>query len=86
YKRPTTPKEKAHLIQQELFYTNKDIIENNLFGVDINPHSCEITTLRLWIDLLKHSCYQSFDDENYHDLKTLPNIDLHIKCGNSVVS
>ncbi|EAC2036510.1 class I SAM-dependent DNA methyltransferase, partial [Campylobacter jejuni] len=86
YKRPTTPKDKAHLIQQELFYTKKDIIENNLFGVDINPNSCEITKLRLWIELLKHSFYQSFDDENYHDLKTLPNIDINIKCGNSLVS
>ncbi|HEF2166605.1 TPA: Eco57I restriction-modification methylase domain-containing protein [Campylobacter jejuni] len=86
YKRPKTPKDKAHLIQQELFYTKKDIIENNLFGVDINPNSCEITKLRLWIELLKHSFYQSFDDENYHDLKTLPNIDINIKCGNSLVS
>ncbi|HED7347966.1 TPA: class I SAM-dependent DNA methyltransferase [Campylobacter coli] len=86
YKRPSTPKDKAHLIQQELFHTKKDIIENNLFGVDINPNSCEITKLRLWIELLKHSFYQSFDDENYHDLKTLPNIDINIKCGNSLVS
>ncbi|EIR1356109.1 class I SAM-dependent DNA methyltransferase [Campylobacter coli] len=86
YKCPSTPKDKAHLIQQELFHTKKDIIENNLFGVDINPNSCEITKLRLWIELLKHSFYQSFDDENYHDLKTLPNIDINIKCGNSLVS
>ncbi|EOA5004824.1 class I SAM-dependent DNA methyltransferase [Campylobacter coli] len=86
YKRPSTPKDKAHLIQQELFHTKKDIIENNLFGVDINPNSCEITKLRLWIELLKHSFYQSFDDETYHDLKTLPNIDINIKCGNSLVS
>ncbi|ELG8081300.1 Eco57I restriction-modification methylase domain-containing protein [Campylobacter coli] len=86
YKRPSTPKDKAHLIQQELFHTKKDIIENNLFGVDINPNSCEITKLRLWIELLKHSFYQSFDDENYHDLRTLPNIDINIKCGNSLVS
>ncbi|EOH1481427.1 Eco57I restriction-modification methylase domain-containing protein [Campylobacter jejuni] len=86
YKRPKTPKDKAHLIQQELFHTKKDIIENNLFGVDINPNSCEITKLRLWIELLKHSFYQSFDDGNYHDLKTMPNIDINIKCGNSLVS
>lgn len=86
YKRPHSDKDKAHLIQKELFYTKKDIIENNLFGVDINPNSCEITKLRLWIELLKHSFYQSFDDETYHDLKTLPNIDINIKCGNSLVS
>ncbi|EKF1364495.1 Eco57I restriction-modification methylase domain-containing protein [Campylobacter coli] len=86
YKRPHSDKDKAHLIQKELFYTKKDIIENNLFGVDINPNSCEITKLRLWIELLKHSFYQSFEDEAYHDLRTLPNIDINIKCGNSLVS
>ncbi|EGK7522231.1 class I SAM-dependent DNA methyltransferase [Campylobacter lari] len=86
YKRPDFDKDKTHLCQKELFERKKDIIENNLFGVDINPNSCEITKLRLWIELLKHSFYESFDDTNYHDLKTLPNIDINIKCGNSLMS
>ncbi|XMD76660.1 type IIG restriction/modification system Cla11845III [Campylobacter lari] len=86
YKRPDFNKDKTHLCQKELFERKKDIIENNLFGVDINPNSCEITKLRLWIELLKHSFYESFDDTNYHDLKTLPNIDINIKCGNSLIS
>ncbi|MBF7068909.1 type IIG restriction enzyme/methyltransferase [Campylobacter volucris] len=86
YKRPSFEKDKAHQIQKELFECKKLIIENNLFGVDINPNSCEITKLRLWIELLKHSYYQSFENEYYHDLKTLPNIDINIKCGNSLIS
>ncbi|WP_257938068.1 Eco57I restriction-modification methylase domain-containing protein [Campylobacter lari] len=86
YKRPDFDKDKTHLCQKELFERKKVIIENNLFGVDINPNSCEITKLRLWIELLKHSFYESFDDVNYHDLKTLPNIDINIKCGNSLIS
>ncbi|HHP0356281.1 TPA: DUF7149 domain-containing protein [Campylobacter lari subsp. concheus] len=86
YKRPDFDKDKTHLCQKELFERKKDIIENNLFGVDINPNSCEITKLRLWIELLKHSFYESFNDTNYHDLKTLPNIDINIKCGNSLIS
>ncbi|MBT0821667.1 DUF7149 domain-containing protein [Campylobacter lari] len=86
YKRPDFDKDKTHLCQKELFERKKDIIENNLFGVDINPNSCEITKLRLWVELLKHSFYESFDDVNYHDLKTLPNIDINIKCGNSLIS
>ncbi|QOQ99338.1 class I SAM-dependent DNA methyltransferase [Campylobacter lari] len=86
YKRPDFDKDKTHLCQKELFERKKDIIENNLFGVDINPNSCEITKLRLWIELLKHSFYESFDDASYHDLKTLPNIDINIKCGNSLIS
>ena len=75
-----------HKIQRTLFNLKKSIIENNLFGVDINRNSCEITKLRLWIELLKNSYYLSFDKENYHNLQTLPNIDINIKCGNSLIS
>ena len=75
-----------HKIQREIFNLKKSIIENNLFGVDINRNSCEITKLRLWIELLKNSYYLSFDSGNYHNLQTLPNIDINIKCGNSLIS
>ncbi len=85
YKKPKNIKEPNHIIQQELFNLKKTIIENNLFGVDINPISCEITRLRLWIELLKNSYYNKLEG-NSHDLETLPNIDINIKCGNSLVS
>ncbi|GAA7992546.1 hypothetical protein HpMS53_06060 [Helicobacter pylori] len=52
YTRPSSEKEQSHQIQKELFELKKSIIENCLFGVDINPNSCEITKLRLWIELL----------------------------------
>jgi adenine-specific DNA-methyltransferase len=68
-------------VQQTLFKEKKIIIENQLFGVDINPNSVNITRLRLWIELLKFSYY----DERDH-LITLPNIDINIKCGNSLIS
>ncbi|GAA7631860.1 hypothetical protein HpMMM31_10520 [Helicobacter pylori] len=47
YTRPSSEEEKSHQIQKELFELKKSIIENCLFGVDINPNSCEITKLRL---------------------------------------
>ncbi|ANH48818.1 type II restriction/-modification system protein [Helicobacter pylori] len=75
-----------HQIQKELFNLKKSIIENCLFGVDINPNSCEITKLRLWIELLKYSYYIFEEGKNTHDLETLPNIDINIKCGNSLIS
>ncbi len=74
-----------HHIQKELFELKKSIIENCLFGVDINPNSCEITKLRLWIELLKYSYYIFEEGKNTHDLETLPNIDINIKCGNSLI-
>lgn len=87
YTRPSSPQEPNHKIQVELFNLKKSIIENCLFGVDINPNSCEITKLRLWIELLKYS-YYIFDESgaNTNALETLPNIDINIKCGNSLVS
>ena len=85
YKRPKSQNDN-HKIQMEIFNLKKSIIENNLFGADINSNSCEITKLRLWIELLKNSYYLSFDSENYHNLQTLPNIDINIKCGNSIIS
>ncbi|GAA9722349.1 class I SAM-dependent DNA methyltransferase [Helicobacter pylori] len=75
-----------HQIQKELFELKKDIIENCLFGVDINPNSCEITKLRLWIELLKYSYYIFEEGKNTDALETLPNIDINIKCANSLIS
>ena len=67
-------------LQKVLFREKRDIIENCLFGVDVNPNSVNICQLRLWIELLKNAYY----DENNH-LVTLPNIDINIKCGDSMV-
>ncbi|OYQ43489.1 type II restriction endonuclease [Flavobacterium aurantiibacter] len=68
-------------IQETLFHEKQTIIENCLFGVDINSNSVKICRLRLWIELLKTSYYK-----NATELETLPNIDINIKCGNSLVS
>ncbi len=86
YTRPSSEKEQSHHIQKELFELKKSIIENCLFGVDINPNSCEITKLRLWIELLKYSYYIFENGKNTNTLETLPNIDINIKCANSLIS
>ena len=71
-------------IQETLFHEKQTIIENCLFGVDINPNSVNICRLRLWIELLKNAYYTSVS--NYQELETLPNIDINIKTGNSLIS
>ncbi|WP_296824889.1 TaqI-like C-terminal specificity domain-containing protein, partial [Sulfurovum sp.] len=78
YKRKS---KEATRIQKMLFTEKQKIIENSLFGVDINPNSAQITRLRLWIELLKNSYY---DESN--QLVTMPNIDINIKVGNSLIS
>ncbi|MUU52943.1 class I SAM-dependent DNA methyltransferase [Helicobacter pylori] len=86
YTIPHSENDPHHQIQKELFNLKKDIIENCLFGVDINPNSCEITKLRLWIELLKYSYYIFEEGKNTNNLETLPNIDINIKCANSLIS
>ncbi len=85
YTIPHSENDPHHQIQKELFELKKSIIENCLFGVDINPNSCEITKLRLWIELLKYSYYIFEESKNTNALETLPNIDINIKCGNSLI-
>jgi hypothetical protein len=68
-------------IQETLFHEKQTLIENCLFGVDINANSVKICRLRLWIELLKNAYYK-----NATELETLPNIDINIKCGNSLIS
>ena len=76
---PNSPE--SQRVQKTLFNEKKAIIENCLFGVDINPNSAAICRLRLWIELLKNAYYK--DDG---ELETLPNIDINIKVVNSLIS
>ncbi|MGB5593310.1 MAG: TaqI-like C-terminal specificity domain-containing protein, partial [Crocosphaera sp.] len=73
--------QESQRVQETLFHEKQRIIESCLFGVDINPNSVKICRLRLWIELLKNAYYKA---EN--ELETLPNIDINIKCGNSLIS
>ena len=76
------PKNKeSQRVQETLFHEKETLIENCLFGVDLNPNSVKICRLRLWIELLKNAYYKTETE-----LETLPNIDINIKNGNSLVS
>ena len=74
-------------LQEALFHEKQIIIENCLFGVDINPNSVNITRLRLWIELLKNAYYrkESLHADTLPEMETLPNIDINIKQGNSLL-
>ncbi|WP_235335110.1 DUF7149 domain-containing protein [Aphanizomenon flos-aquae] len=79
-------------IQEAIFHEKQTIIENCLFGVDINPNSVNICRLRLWIELLKNAYYKTSSltpllpgEGNIGELETLPNIDINIT-GNSLIS
>jgi len=76
-------KEMQHL-QKTLFHEKQSLIENCLFGVDVNTNSVKICRLRLWIELLKNAYYK--EETNFTELETLPNIDINIRPGNTLLS
>lgn len=53
-----------------------EIIQQNLYGVDIEPAAVEIARLRLWLSLVVDS----------PDPVPLPNLDYKIGCGNSLTA
>ena len=75
--------QESQRIQETLFNEKRKIIENCLFGVDLNPNAINICRLRLWIELLKNAYYTK--ESGYTELETLPNIDINIKVGNSLL-
>ena len=70
----------SNIIQKTLFVEKRKIIENVLFGVDLNKNAAAICRLRLWIELLKNAYYEN------NIMETLPNIDIDIKVGNSLIA
>ena len=71
-------------LQQALFREKRALMEHALFGVDLNPNSVRICRLRLWIELLKHAYYKP--ETGFRELETLPNLDLNVKTGNSLLA
>lgn len=59
------------------YQMKKEIIENCIYGVDIDPGAVEIAKLRLWLSLVV--------DYELADIEPLPNLDYKIMCGNSLL-
>jgi len=55
-----------------MFDTDKNILENNIFGVDLNEESVEIAQLSLWLRTAKKD-------------RKLSDLNNNIKCGNSLI-
>ena len=80
-----TDNQQSEQVQKAIFSQKRHILENSLFAVDINPSSVNICRLRLWIELLKSSYYYQDTDTDQPVLTTLPNIDINIKVGDSLL-
>lgn len=60
------------------YYIKKQIITNNLYGVDLMEEATEIAKLRLFLALVASA-------ETVEQLEPLPNIDFNIMSGNSLI-
>ena len=57
----------------------RNIIANNLYGVDIKPEAIEIAKLRMWLSLV-------VDIPDIDDVEPLPNLEYKLMCGDSLIS
>jgi type I restriction-modification system DNA methylase subunit len=65
----------------------KEILLNNIYGVDIDPQAVEVTQMSLFLKLLEGENAETFGKQLSFELKEtiLPNLSNNIKCGNSLV-
>lgn len=64
----------------------RNILENNIFGVDVNPYATEVSEFSLLLKLLEGEDKVSVDNFiNQYTERLLPKLKDNIKCGNSLV-
>jgi methylase of polypeptide subunit release factors len=63
----------------------KDILSQNIYGVDIMPMAIEIARLRAWLSLVLEEDYKPNDSKHNFGVKPLPNLDFKFICANSLI-
>jgi len=63
----------------------KDILSQNIYGVDIMPMAIEIARLRAWLSLVLEEEYKPTDNKHNFGVKPLPNLDFKFVCANSLI-
>lgn len=62
-----------------IYRLKRHIIQECIYGVDIDASAIDIARLRLWLSLV-------VDEDDLDNIETLPNLDYKIVCGNSLIS
>ena len=63
----------------------KQILLNNIFGVDIDTQAVEVTKLSLMLKCMEGETKSSINAEMNFGERVLPTLDDNIKCGNSLI-
>src|SRR5690606_28904466 len=61
-----------------IYRLKRHIIQESIYGVDIDSSAIDIARLRLWLSLV-------VDEDDLDPIETLPNVDYKIVCGNSLI-
>ena len=64
--------------EKSTYDLKRETIEKTLYGVDMDPGAVEICKLRFWLSLI-------VDEEEFYQIKPLPNLDYKIVCGDSLL-
>ena len=65
--------------EYDTYDIKREIISNNLYGVDIEEPAIEIAKLRLWLSLI-----ENLETKDSRKIKTLPNIEFNLLSGDSL--
>ncbi len=63
----------------------KEILSNNIYGVDIMPMAVEIARLRAWLSLIVEEDYKGDKKSGNFGIDALPNLDFKFMQGNSLL-
>jgi len=64
--------------KRTIYEYKRQAIQNSIYGVDIESGAIDIAKLRLWLSLV-------VDEDDFKNIKPLPNLDYKIVCGNSLL-
>jgi type I restriction-modification system DNA methylase subunit len=65
------------LTDADIYQSKKELVLNAIYGVDINPIAIEIAKLRVWLKMVEEGWERDYGE--------LPNIDINIVAGNSLI-
>ena len=64
--------------KRTIYEYKRQAIQNSIYGVDIESGAIDIAKLRLWLSLV-------VDEDDFQNIKPLPNLSYKIVCGNSLL-
>jgi len=72
------PFKESYSESRYIYRLKRHIIQESIYGVDIDSSAIDIARLRLWLSLV-------VDEDDLDPIETLPNLDYKIVCGNSLI-